>query len=141
MASADTFVRQTKHSGKEPGDKHSDGGGLYMSGAAESTGGSTTALKVSKRRFPGVYPAVTLAAARRLRDQAGQQLAAGNDPSAVRRRIRKNASALSRRRSKQSAYRGCSTPRAQDAIPGSELAGPRSISGHRPNAYYSVAAA
>jgi len=30
MALTDTFVRQVKHSGRPMGDKHADGGGLYL---------------------------------------------------------------------------------------------------------------
>ncbi len=30
MALADTFVRQVKHTGKPAGDKHTDGGGMYL---------------------------------------------------------------------------------------------------------------
>ena len=30
MGLTDTFIKNTKHSGKAAGDKHSDGGGLYL---------------------------------------------------------------------------------------------------------------
>lgn len=30
MALTDTFIRQVKHSGKASGDKHADGGGMYL---------------------------------------------------------------------------------------------------------------
>ena len=30
MTLTDTFVRQVKHSGRPSGDKHADGGGLYL---------------------------------------------------------------------------------------------------------------
>jgi hypothetical protein len=30
MALADTLVRQVKHTGKPTGDKHTDGGGMYL---------------------------------------------------------------------------------------------------------------
>ena len=30
MALTDTFTRNTKHSGAPAGDKHSDGGGMYL---------------------------------------------------------------------------------------------------------------
>ena len=30
MALTDTFVRQVKHTGKASGDKHADGGGMYL---------------------------------------------------------------------------------------------------------------
>lgn len=30
MALTDTFIKNTKHSGKSAGDKHTDGGGMYL---------------------------------------------------------------------------------------------------------------
>ena len=83
MALTDTFVRQVKPSGKPAGDKHSDGGGLYLhvKGASKywrwayRFGGKQKLLAI------GVYPAVSLAQARKKRDQAREQLAQGVDPS------------------------------------------------------------
>ncbi|TWI65156.1 phage integrase family protein [Pseudoduganella lurida] len=87
MALTDTFVRQTKHSGKEPGDKHSDGGGLYIFVRASGKYWRLNYRFEGKQKTLtlGVYPAVTLAAARKLRDQAREQLGAGDDPSAVKK--------------------------------------------------------
>ncbi|MBF5004774.1 tyrosine-type recombinase/integrase [Diaphorobacter caeni] len=86
MPLSDTFIKQAKHSGKPAGDKHSDGGGLYLLITAVgkywrlnyrfNTKQKTLAL--------GVYPAVTLAQARRKRDDAKARLAEGIDPGVVK---------------------------------------------------------
>lgn len=86
MPLTDTFIKQAKHSGKAAGDKHSDGGGLYLHVMAAGKywrmayrfGGKQKTLAM------GVYPAVTLAQARRRRDEARAQLADGIDPSLVK---------------------------------------------------------
>ncbi|MEJ5032095.1 MULTISPECIES: integrase arm-type DNA-binding domain-containing protein [unclassified Comamonas] len=83
MPLTDTFVKQAKHSGKPAGDKHSDGGGLYLHIMAAGKywrmayrfGGKQKTLAL------GVYPAVTLAQARRRRDDARIKLAESIDPS------------------------------------------------------------
>ena len=83
MPLSDTFVKQAKHSGKPSGDKHSDGGGLYLHIMAAGKywrmayrfGGRQKTLAL------GVYPAVTLAQARRRRDVARAKLAENIDPS------------------------------------------------------------
>lgn len=86
MPLSDTFVKQAKHSGKPAGDKHSDGGGLYLHIMAAGKywrmayrfGGKQKTLAL------GVYPAVTLAQARRRRDDARIKLAESIDPSIVK---------------------------------------------------------
>ncbi|MEG1201702.1 MAG: Arm DNA-binding domain-containing protein [Comamonas sp.] len=86
MPLSDTFVKQAKHSGKSAGDKHSDGGGLYLHiksagkywRMAYRFGGKQKTLAL------GVYPAVTLAQARRRRDDARAKLAESVDPSIVK---------------------------------------------------------
>ena len=86
MALSDTFVKQAKHSGKPAGDKHSDGGGLYLHIMAAGKywrlayrfGGTQKTLAL------GVYPAVTLAQARRRRDEARARLAEGIDPAIIK---------------------------------------------------------
>lgn len=86
MPLTDTFVKQAKHSGKPAGDKHSDGGGLYLHIMAAGKywrmayrfGGKQKTLAL------GVYPAVTLAQARRRRDEARIKLAESIDPSIVK---------------------------------------------------------
>lgn len=86
MPLSDTFVKQAKHSGTPAGDKHSDGGGLYLHIMAAGKywrmayrfGGKQKTLAL------GVYPAVTLAQARRRRDEARAKLAESVDPSIVK---------------------------------------------------------
>lgn len=71
--------------------KVADGGGLYLVVMPAEAGGAR--LWRMNYRFAGrqktlsfgAYPGVSLADARRRREQAKRQLAAGNDPSAVRR--------------------------------------------------------
>ncbi|VUZ27882.1 Prophage integrase IntS [uncultured Comamonas sp.] len=83
MALTDTFIKQTKWSGKAVGDKHSDGGGLYLH--VKSVGkywrmAYRYAGKQKSLAF-GVYPTVTLADARSQREKARELLARGEDPS------------------------------------------------------------
>ena len=86
MPLSDTFVKQAKHSGKAAGDKHSDGGGLYLHimAAGKYWRMAYRFGKKQKTLALGVYPAVTLAQARRRRDEARAQLADGIDPSIVK---------------------------------------------------------
>ena len=87
----DTFIKNsTKWSGKPAGDKHSDGFGLYLH--VKQTGkywrmnyritGKQKTLSI------GVYPAVSLAQARKLRTAARELLAQGIDPSAAKQEDR-----------------------------------------------------
>jgi integrase len=93
MALSDTFARQVKHSGAAAGDKHTDGDGLYLLVKAAGKywrmnyrfGGKYKTMAI------GVYPQVSLVAARRARDEARLLLAAGTDPSAAKQE-QKNAS-------------------------------------------------
>lgn len=86
MPLTDTFIKQAKHSGKAAGDKHSDGGGLYLhikeSGKywrmAYRFGGKQKTLAL------GVYPAVSLAQARKRRDETKVLLAQDIDPGLVK---------------------------------------------------------
>ena len=87
MALADTFVRQVKHSGKPAGDKHTDGGGMYL---LVKSGGKYwrmdyTHAEKRKTLALGVYPAVSLAKARARRDKARELLAGGIDPSTAKK--------------------------------------------------------
>lgn len=71
----------------EPG-KHFDGGGLYLE--VTPAGGRYWRLKYrhggkEKRLALGVYPEVTLAEARKGRERAREELAAGNDPGELRK--------------------------------------------------------
>lgn len=87
MALTDTFVKNAKPRGKPTGDKHSDGGGLFLlvkSGGkywrmAYRYGGKQKTLAF------GAYPAVTLAQARKKRDAAKELLAQDIDPGVIRR--------------------------------------------------------
>ncbi len=71
----------------KPG-KHFDGGGLYLE--VTTAGGRYWRMKYrhagkEKRLALGVYPVVTLADARKGRDRAREELAAGNDPGELRK--------------------------------------------------------
>jgi integrase len=87
MALADTFVRQVKHTGKPTGDKHTDGGGMYL---LVKAGGKYWRLDYShaakrKTLALGVYPEVSLAKARKRREAARELLADGIDPGTAKR--------------------------------------------------------
>lgn len=90
MALTDTFTRQARHSGKPAGDKHSDGGGMYLHVMAAGKYWRMAYRFAGKQRTLalGVYPAVGLSQARKLRDDARQLLAQGIDPSAAKRAAR-----------------------------------------------------
>ncbi|MEP9370611.1 integrase arm-type DNA-binding domain-containing protein [Mesorhizobium sp. KR1-2] len=83
MALTDTFVRNVKPSEKVQ--KISDGGGMHL--RVEPRGSKLWRMQYSfagkqKTLALGVYPAISLAEARKKRDQAKGLLAAGLDPSA-----------------------------------------------------------
>lgn len=86
MALSDTFARQVKHSGSAAGDKHTDGDGLYLlvKAAGKYWRMNYRFLGKYKTLAIGVYPEVSLVAARRARDEARQLLAAGTDPSVAK---------------------------------------------------------
>ncbi|AXA92707.1 integrase arm-type DNA-binding domain-containing protein [Massilia sp. YMA4] len=90
MPLTDTFIKQVKHSGKPAGDKHSDGQALYLHVTAAGKYWRMSYRLHGKQRLLalGVYPAVSLAAARRLRDSARAQLASGIDPMQAKRDVR-----------------------------------------------------
>lgn len=87
MALTDTFVKQVKHSGKPAGDKHADGGGMYLLVKAAGKYWRMDYAFAAKRKTLalGVYPEVGLAKARKRRDAAREQLADGIDPSTAKR--------------------------------------------------------
>ena len=87
MPLADTFVRQVKYAGKPSGDSYADGGGMYLLVKASGKYWRMDYRFAAKRKTLalGVYPAVTLAQARKRRDEAKAQLADGTDPSATKR--------------------------------------------------------
>jgi hypothetical protein len=89
MRLTDTFVRQVK-SIKPSGDKYADGGGMYL--LVKLTGKywrlDYRHLGVRKTLALGIYPAVSLAKARKRRDEARELIAEGIDPSAAKREKR-----------------------------------------------------
>lgn len=90
MALTDTFVRTVKHTGSTVGDKHADGHGLYLHVKASGRYWRMDYRYSNKRRTLalGVYPAVTLAKARKARDTARELLAEGVDPGTAKREQR-----------------------------------------------------
>lgn len=87
MALTDTFTKNTKHSGKAAGDKHSDGGGLYLHVTAAGKYWRMAYRIHGKQKTLaiGVYPAVSLAQAREARKRAKELLAQDIDPSSAKR--------------------------------------------------------
>lgn len=86
MALTDTFIKQTKHTGRVAGDKHSDGGGMFL--LVKESGkywrmGYRFAGK-QKTLALGVYPDVSLLKARQRRDKARELLADGIDPGVAK---------------------------------------------------------
>jgi hypothetical protein len=87
MALTDTFVRTVKWSGKPSGDKYADGGGLFL---LVKAAGKYWRMKYryagkEKQLAFGVYPAVSLAKARKRREEARELLADGQDPGVAKR--------------------------------------------------------
>ena len=95
MALTDTFVRQTKPQGSATGEKYADGGGLYLLVKAAGKYWRQDYRFADKRKTLalGVYPAVSLAQARSLRDEAKKKLAAGIDPGIAKRQAKQAAAA------------------------------------------------
>lgn len=87
MALTDTFIRQVKHSGAPAGDKYADGGGMYLLVKATGRYWRMDYRYLDKRKTLalGVYPAVSLAKARKRREQAREFLADGIDPGQAKR--------------------------------------------------------
>ncbi len=87
MALTDTFVRQVKATGKPAGDKHADGHGLYLLVKAAGKYWRWDYRYGDKRKTLalGVYPIVSLAKARKRRDEARERLADGIDPGIIKR--------------------------------------------------------
>ena len=88
MALTDTYIKNsTKFSGKPAGDKHTDGGGMYLlvTHAGKYWRMNYRFAEKRKTLALGTYPEVSLAKARAKREKAREQLADGVDPSAVKR--------------------------------------------------------
>jgi len=89
MALTDTFVKQVKWAGiNKAGDKHSDGGGMHL--LVKPTGGKLWRMDyrfAGKQRTLsiGTYPEVTIAKARKRREEAREMLADGKDPNEAKR--------------------------------------------------------
>eukprot|EP01034_Spumella_vulgaris_P039991 gene39991-49439_t len=89
MALTDSFIRLAKPS-KPTGDKHSDGGGLYLLVKQVGKYWRMDYRFLGKRKTLslGVYPAVSLASARKRREVARTLLAEGIDPSLAKQEAR-----------------------------------------------------
>lgn len=90
MALTDTFVKTAKHSGKTTGDKHGDGGGMYLFVNASGKYWRMDYRFEEKRKTLalGTYPEVSLAKARKRRDEARERLADDVDPSAHKKQVK-----------------------------------------------------
>jgi integrase len=90
MALTATFVKNAKNSGASAGDKHRDGGGMYLLVNASGKYWRMDYRFADKRKTLalGVYPAVSLEKARKRRGLARELLADGKDPGAVKREER-----------------------------------------------------
>ena len=87
MPLTDTFAKNIRHTGAAAGDKHTDGGGMYL---LVNAGGKYWRMNyrfADKRKTLalGVYPAVSLAKARARRDKGRELLADGIDPSTAKK--------------------------------------------------------
>lgn len=82
MGLGDVFVKNLKFKGATAGEKHTDGGGLYLlvKKAGKYWRLDYRYLEKRKTLALGVYPDTSLAKARERRDAARAQLAAGIDP-------------------------------------------------------------
>jgi integrase len=87
VALTDTFVKNIKSNGTSAGKKHADGQGLYLhvKDAGKYWRMSYRFDGKQKVLALGVYPAVSLAKARKRRDKARELLADGIDPSTAKR--------------------------------------------------------
>ncbi|WP_342620820.1 integrase arm-type DNA-binding domain-containing protein [Rhodoferax sp. GW822-FHT02A01] len=87
MALTDTFVKNTKHKGSAAGEKYSDGGGLYLHITAAGKYWRMAYRFAGKQKTLalGVYPEVSLAKARKRRDDAKETLAEDVDPGVAKR--------------------------------------------------------
>jgi integrase len=87
MALTDAFIKTLKVPANKGGDKHSDGGGLYLHHLPTGKYWRMAYRFTGKQRTLaiGIYPTITMAMARRMRDDAKLLLAQGVDPSAEKR--------------------------------------------------------
>lgn len=96
MALTDTFAKTVKYSGRPSGDKHSDGGGLYLHVKSSGKYWRLAYRFADKQKTLalGVYPEVSLLKARKRREAARELLAEGIDPG-VAKQEEKRAQAAS----------------------------------------------
>ena len=87
MALTDTFVKNVKHTGAPAGDKHADGGGMYLLVNAAGKYWRINYRFADKRKTLalGVYPDVGLADARIKRQAARKLLADDFDPGEAKK--------------------------------------------------------
>lgn len=96
MALNDTFIKNnTKYSGAPAGDKHTDGGGMYLHVLAAGKYWRMNYRFAGKQKTLalGVYPDVGLADARERRKKARELLAQGIDPNAAKREAKQATAA------------------------------------------------
>ncbi len=96
MALTDTFVKNVKHKRNVAGEKHTDGQGMYLHVTSVGKYWRMNYRFMGKQKTLalGVYPAISLADARKRRDKAREQLAKDIDPSAAKREERQVAADL-----------------------------------------------
>ncbi len=96
MALNATYIKNsTKHTGAPAGDKHTDGGGMYL---LVNAGGKYWRMDyrfAEKRKTLalGVFPAVSLEKARARRDKAREMLAEGVDPNTAKQEAKQATAA------------------------------------------------
>jgi integrase len=124
------FIKNAKHSGRPTGDKHSDGGGLYLHVTAAGKYWRMAYRIHGKQKTLaiGVYPITTLAEAREIRNAAKKQLAQKIDPSIAKQEARHAAKVASTntyelvaREFHETASKGWSASHAQKWLRMSEL--------------------
>jgi integrase len=87
MALTETFVKNSKSKGSPTGEKYADGGNMYLLVSPKGKYWRMNYRFAGKQKTLalGVYPATSLADARKLRDSARSQLAKDIDPSTAKR--------------------------------------------------------
>ena len=87
MALTDTFVKNVKPKGSGAGEKYADGGNMHLLVSATGKYWRMNYRFMGKQKTLalGVYPAVSLAEARKRREKAREQLAMDIDPSTAKR--------------------------------------------------------
>jgi integrase len=87
MALTDTFIKSVKYMGGSSGEKYADGQGLYLHVKASGKYWRM-AYRFNDKQLTlsfGIYPALSLLKARRMRDDARSKLAEGIDPGVAKR--------------------------------------------------------